>query len=175
MTNAIRDTAIIVGVLVLAGLAYTIWFLAHEPVTADLSQPAIQSELPAVNPGDTLLLIATGDRLMDSELYEEAVRHYSGALALDPALVDVRVDRGACYYALDMYHQAISDFSIALESEPNHAIAHFNLGIVYGTLGLDSLKTAYWTRFLELDSPDSNLVKVVRQYLDQARNGPDGE
>lgn len=112
---------------------------------------------------------------MDSERYEEAIRHYSGALTLDPALVDVQVDRGACYYALDMYHQAISDFSAALESEPEHAIAHFNLGIVYGTLGLDSLKTAYWTRFLELDSPDSNLTVVVQQYLDEGRVLRDGE
>ncbi len=175
MTNTVRDTAIIVGILVITGLAYTIWSLSHEPVTVSLPQPVIQTELPAVNPGDTVQLISVGDRLMDSERYEEAVRHYSGALALDPALVDVRVDRGACYYALDMYHQAISDFSIALESEPNHAIAHFNLGIVYGTLELDSLKTVYWTRFLALDSPDSNLVMVVRQYLDEQRIEPDGE
>jgi tetratricopeptide (TPR) repeat protein len=112
---------------------------------------------------------------MDSERYEEAVRHYTGALALDPSLVDVRVDRGACYYALDMYHQAISDFSVALESEPDHAVAHFNLGIVYGTLGLDSLKTAYWTRFMELGSPDSNLRLVVRKYLDERSDRPDGE
>jgi tetratricopeptide (TPR) repeat protein len=134
----------------------------------------VQSELPAVNPADTTQLVSIGDRLMDSGRYEEAVRHYSAALALDPTLVDVHVDRGACYYALDLPHQAISDFSIALESEPNHAIANFNMGIVYGTLGLDSLKAAYWTRFLELDSSDSNLIAVARQYLDERNNRPNG-
>jgi tetratricopeptide (TPR) repeat protein len=103
---------------------------------------------------------------MDAGRYESAVMHYTLALQRDPSLVDVRVDRGACYYALEQYDKAIADFEGGIEREPDHAIAHFNMGITYHSIGEDSLMVAYWKRFLEL-SPDSELSERVRDAIQE--------
>jgi tetratricopeptide (TPR) repeat protein len=115
---------------------------------------------------DLEILIETGNRLMDSQQYMEAISHYTRALELDSTLVDVRVDRGSCYFAVGRNEDAKSDFEIALEQDPEHAIAHFNLGIIYGSLGDESQMVEYWNKYLELD-PDGELADRVRDFLQE--------
>jgi len=156
-----RDVIIIVSILAVAGLGYAAIDIAGTNNASHNSGTAQMADLGSMGLDR---LIENGNQLMDAGKYEAAIAHYTRALEVDPSLVDVRIDRGACYYALKEYPKAINDFERGLESEPDHAIAHFNMGITYHSLGEDSLMVAYWKRYLEL-SPDGDLSDRVREAI----------
>jgi len=169
-----RDVGIIVGTLCLVGVAYTAIFMAgaHD----DLSRSGAIA--PPVGDmtfggGDLDRLIEIGNQLMDGGQYEGAISHYDRALAIDSSLINVRVDRGSCLFALERYDEAISEFEFALSKEPDHAIAHFNMGITYGALGNDSLMIGYWEKYLELQ-PDGDLSDRIREFIREHRASEGG-
>ena len=48
----------------------------------------------------------------------EAILEYEAALALDPTLVDVRIDLGHCYWALGEQSRAVKEYALAFHSWP---------------------------------------------------------
>jgi len=162
----IRDILIIAGVLSLVGVVYSSVYLAGaDKTTRGMSEMPITT----IDTDDPSEIIQVGNQLMDAGRFPEAISHYSRALALDSSLVDVTVDRGSCYFGLEMYDEALADFFRALSLQPYHAIAYFNIGIVNGRRGNDSLMAVYWEKYLGL-APDGELSDQVRQYLDQHKN-----
>ncbi len=158
-----RDSIILVSVLALVGIGYAALDLASD---RRAGMPAGHTGMADLTEMTLNQLVRQGNQLMDAGRYEPAVMHYTLALQRDPSLVDVRVDRGACYYALEQYDKAISDFEEGIEREPDHAIAHFNMGITYHSIGEDSLMVEYWRRFLEL-SPEGDLSERVRDAIEE--------
>lgn len=158
-----RDTIILVSVLAFVGIGYAALDLASD---RNSGMPAGHTGMAEISEMSLDQLVRQGNQLMDAGRYEPAIMHYTLALQRDPSLVDVRVDRGACYYALEQFEKAIADFEEGIERVPDHAIAHFNMGITYHSLGEDSLMVAYWKRFLEL-SPDGELSERVREAIEE--------
>jgi len=162
----IRDIVIIAVVLSLVGVVYSSVYLAR----ADKNPGGEMGlQMATVDSDDPSEIVEIGNQLMDAGRYPEAISHYNRALALDSSLVDVTVDRGSCYFGLEMYDEALTDFFRALSMQPDHAIAYFNIGIVNGRRGNDSLMAVYWEKYLGL-APDGELSDQVRQYLDQHKN-----
>ena len=61
-------------------------------------------------------------------------------------------------------HRAIEEFHVALVVNPDLAIVHFNLGIVYHDLDrMDSAK-CYWETYLRLE-PDGVASEDARAHL----------
>ena len=125
-----RDLTILFGVLGAVAVIYSVAFFTTGTQQIE-SQPPVSGVFSRIDEAasDIEQLVRIGDRLMDTGKYIEAISHYDRVLLLDSTLVDVRVDRGSCYYASDMFEDALSDFSRAISMKPDHAIAHFNLGI----------------------------------------------
>jgi tetratricopeptide (TPR) repeat protein len=165
----VRDVVIIASSLSLVGLVYAMTFVSQTNQAA----PADTSGQISAMAGGVERFVSTGNELMDAGRYEQAILHYGQALALDSTLVDVRVDRGSCYFAIEDYQDAITDFAAAIAIEPKHATAHFNLGVVYGALGNDSLMAYYWEKCIESD-PEGQLADRIRQVLDQHESGGNG-
>lgn len=165
----IRDFLIIGGLLFAVAIAFSAAHLTERNRKAGSASrvSGTSGQMPA-GMDDVAGLVNTGNQLMDSDRYEEAVLHYSRALVLDSTLVDVRVDRGSSFFALGRYHEAISDFTSAIATDSDHVTAHFNLGITYSTLGHDSLAVYYWQRCIELQ-PDGDLAGRARELLEQDR------
>ncbi len=84
---------------------------------------------------------------------DEAIKHYTEAIRLNPNLVEAYNNRGLAYYRKDDYDQAIQDYSKAIDLNPNYAKAHYSRGIVYYRKG--ELDEAFqdFTRAIELQ-PD---------------------
>ncbi len=162
-SNLRRDMTILILVLSLAAIGYTGYFVLNR-TGADLSAESTASAAGLERLDDIEQLIETGNHLMDAQRYPEAISNYSRVLEIDSTLVDVRVDRGSCYFATDQLGEALVDFEIALALQPDHAIARFNLGIVHGGLGNDSLMLHYWNEYLAIE-PDSDLADRVRSFL----------
>lgn len=168
-SHRFRDVLIIAGSLSLVGLVYAVTFV-EKTDQASLFDPSGQSSTAA---SGVEQFVSTGNQLMDAGRYEQAILHYGRALALDSTLVDVRVDRGSCYFAIENYQDAITDFTSAIAIKPEHVTAHFNLGIVHGALGNDSLMASYWKQCLELE-PDGQFAERIRQILEQHESGGTG-
>ena len=160
--HLVRDVLIIAGSLSLVGLVYAMTFVNR----TDQATPTDTSGQISAMTGGVEQFVSTGNQLMDAGRYEQAILHYGQALAFDSTLVDVWVDRGSCYFAIGSYQDAITEFTTAIAIKPDHATAHFNLGVVHGALGNDSLMAFYWEKCIELD-PDGQFADRIKQILEQ--------
>lgn len=61
---------------------------------------------------------------------EKARRAYEQALALDPSMLEARVNLGRLYYNRSELDKAEEHFRAALAEDPAYALAHFNLGVL---------------------------------------------
>jgi len=185
--NLVRDIAVIAGVLIVVAIAY---FLFRTPSNTPVTTPTATSETPAKDqslpqghppimdmngkpmtagfldslPKDYNSLVSLGNNNMDHSNFAVAAECYRRALAIDGSSADVRTDYGACLHNIGLPDRAIEEFRKAIAQAPTHAIARFNLGIVYKSLNqMDSAKV-YWKKYLELD-PNGPASAAAKQYL----------
>lgn len=111
-------------------------------------------------------LVQEGHRQMDAGRYVLAAEIYRRALELNPGETDVRVDFGTCLFAMGLPERAREEFTQALNEQPQHAIATFNMGIVLSHLGKQDSARMYWEQFLELQ-PEGPTADRARELLEQ--------
>ncbi len=173
-----RDIAIVVGILVVVAIGY---FLLREPTQPPIPErqgaatdhPEVEgmdmeAAMSALSdlPEDYESLIDMGNKFMDEMNFPVAAECYKRALAIDGTSPNVRTDYGACLHGMGLPHRAKEEFQEVIEEHPNHAIAQFNLGIVYHDMQqLDSAKF-YWQRYLQLD-PDGPAATSAKHLLEQ--------
>jgi Flp pilus assembly protein TadD len=163
----------VVAVLAVLAVVYATWETppqappgqSQKPPSSPTQPPATQAALPASD-ATYEEWVAAGDQRMDSRMFADAVTCYSRALALDSSNADVWVDRGACKHGLGEAFGAIEDLRRALEIEPMHQIAHFNLGIVFLTSGAPDSARIWWNRLL-LVAPSGREADRARALLAQ--------
>jgi len=66
---------------------------------------------------------------------EEAIRHYSEALRINPAYVQACSNMGIALAEQGKFEEAIRQFSEALRMDPDHEEAHYNLGVALARQG----------------------------------------
>lgn len=184
-----RDIGIIVGVLVVMSAAYFIF--RDKPVQQQADQQP-QQQMPAGNqtamppdhppveggsnmpgmealdslPKDFNSLVMLGNQNMDHGNLPVAAECYRRALAVDSSQVDVRVDYGACLHGMGMGDRAVQEFRKALAMSPRHAIAHFNMGIVYMDLQQNDSAKTYLKKYLEIE-PNGRAAADATRLLTQ--------
>ena len=97
-------------------------------------------ELPAAAPGlrDTLVklrraetLNLRGENLVRKNLYDEAIKDFSGALDINPDYVEALINRGSVYARLGRFNDALQDYNQALKFAKNDAELYNRRGEVY--------------------------------------------
>ena len=83
--------------------------------------------------------------------YEEAIRHYTAALALRPRSVAVLNNLGIALTDQGKLDEAIACYRKAIELDPKYATAHNNLGIVLTDQGKLDEAIACYRKAIELD------------------------
>lgn len=170
-----RDLLIITGVLLVVTAGY---FAFKRPVSVPSRPKAeIQShgDVPMGDiadamkvlenlPTDYSSLVTLGNEFMDERNYPVAAECYKRALALEGDSPDVRVDYGACLHGMGLPHRAIEEFRQVLDINPSHAIANFNLGIVYNDLNETDSARVYWQKYLTID-PNGQAAQAARDLL----------
>jgi len=110
-------------------------------------------------------LVPMGNKLMDEGNFPMAAECYRRALAIwDNA--DVRVDFGACLHGMGLGKRAIEEFMKVVAESPDHAIANFNIGIVYQSLRQPDSARSYYQRYLDI-APDGAAAATARKLLDE--------
>ena len=138
---------------------------AVEPRVVD--EQRIQTLVSAAeqNSSDPVPRVTLGNLYFDAEQFEEAVKWYEQALALDPRNVNVSTYLGVGYYYTDQPDRAITQFEHSLEIDPAHTKTMLNMGIVkaFGQQDLEGAATV-WRRLIEV-TPDSPEGRAAQQAL----------
>lgn len=169
------------GVMLIVGVLFILWYVRHSqptgskkttqlgetalPVDPAIIAAQINQLMTSGNPAQVLTsLINLGNTAFDSAHYQTAIIYYVHALSLDSSAVDVRVDLGAAYHALDDNQKALEQFQIALRHKPDHLIGLFNIGIAYRSIGKNDSARVFWEKYLQL-APNGSLAPRIRQLL----------
>jgi len=121
--------------------------------------------------GDVAARIELANALFDMGKYREAATHYEQVLEVQPENADVRTDLGIAYRSTDRPQQAVEAFRRAIQSDPQHRNAHYNLGVVLAhDLNDPAGAITAYERYLEL-APDAPNSGEVRRSLEELRRG----
>ncbi len=173
--TSMRDNIIIIGVIVLVAVAFYIMKSPSQP-EQPVQQQNTQDENPHADAGmmgaipnmptDYEGLITLGNQTMDQGNYPMAAECYKRALLIKGDDPNVRTDFGACLHSMGLPERAIEEFRVVIAGSPAHAIAHFNMGIVYYGMDQNDSAKVYWKRYLQLD-PNGNAVETVKKYMSE--------
>jgi len=121
-------------------------------------------------PGDAAARVRLGDLYFDSGKFDEAVKWYKDALAIDPRDVNASTDLGIAYYYMNQPDRALEQFEKSLAIEPAHSKTLLNVGIVraFGKQDLEGAAKA-WERVIEV-APGSEEAGRAKQGLDGLRS-----
>jgi tetratricopeptide (TPR) repeat protein len=173
-SNNMRDAVIIAGVLLIFTIGYIVLKSPQEMPAPRAQQPQqttqagmgdMASAMPDL-PNDYDGLVTTGNRYMDQDNYPVAAEAYRRALEIDGSSVDVRTDFGACLDAMGLPDRALEEFHRVLQLDPNHAIAQFNLGVVYYEKQQFDSTRYYLNKYLTLQ-PNGRAADAARGLLKQ--------
>ena len=88
--------------------------------------------------------------------YQQAIRSYSKAIALNPNSAKAYSNRAAAYNEQKDYPKAIADSSKAISLNPTYANAYINRGLAYYRQGNYQQAIANYNKAIELDSYNAN-------------------
>jgi cytochrome c-type biogenesis protein CcmH/NrfG len=124
--------------------------------------------LAARQPGDPGPRVELGNLYMDAERWDEAIRWYREALALNPALPAVGTDLGACLVSSGRPAEGLAEFDRVLKQDPGHRSALYNRGLALRQLGRPAEAVAAWEDLLKR-YPDDPQVQALRGLIAQIR------
>jgi len=114
-------------------------------------------------PQDVAARVELGNLYMDNERWDDAVRWYREALALNPDLADVRTDLGACLVHSGRPAEGLAEFEIVLEQQESHRNALYNKGIALVQMGRPAEAVAVWEEVLRRFPGDPQLRGLQAQ------------
>lgn len=95
------------------------------------------------------------DTFYVSQNYNEAVKHFSKAISMDPNRVKGYWYRGDSFFAMKNYPDAISDYTTAIELEPGNYRFYKKRGDCYYNTEQYALSEKDYTKCIELNPKDS--------------------
>jgi cytochrome c-type biogenesis protein CcmH/NrfG len=124
--------------------------------------------LAARQPGDASARVELGNLYMDAERWDEAIRWYRQALAVNPALVETVTDLGACLVSSGRPAEGLAEFERVLSGDPGHRNALYNKGIALLQMGRAVEAAAVWEDLLKRYPGDPQL-QGLRGRVEQIR------
>ncbi len=123
----------------------------------------------ADDPQNLAATIGLANALYDAGQWTDAIGYYDRALRMNPHNADLVTDKGTCYRNIGMIDEAAREYLRALQIDPTHQNALFNLGIVYSQDKKDRAGAArYWRRLLEI-APNHPQADYIRASLENFR------
>ncbi|HYN02083.1 MAG TPA: tetratricopeptide repeat protein [Vicinamibacteria bacterium] len=140
------------------------------PATKSLNPDEVTAlkSLAARQPGDAAVRVELGNIYMDAERWDEAIRWYREALAVNPALVETRTDIGACLVSSGRPAEGLAEFEGVLAGDPGHRNALYNKGIALLQMGRAGEAAAAWEELLKRH-PDDPQLQGLRGRIEQVR------
>ena len=123
------------------------------------------------NPNDSRAQSELGFSLLMSGRRDEALRHLTTAIRLDPNFDEPHYFVGVAYRGLNRLDEARQEFETTLRINPKHARAHGNLGLVLAQQGDIARAAEHFRAALELN-PADDIARSMLQQAEQTLRGP---
>lgn len=124
-------------------------------------------ELVAAHPDDARSHCRLGNALQDENRLQEATEEFRAALERKSDCAYMRIELGRALLALGHPDEAIEQFTMATEIEPEDAMGWLNLGLVHARYTQNTDEAARcFRRYIELE-PSSSIADKIRRYLDR--------
>jgi len=140
------------------------------PPRVDPNEVAALESLAARRPKDAAVRVELGNLYMDAERWDDAIREYREALAIDASLPDVATDLGACLVSAGRDEEALAALEQALAKDPAHRLALYNRVVALLRLGRAQDAVAAWQELLKRH-PDDPQAERLRARIERARAG----
>lgn len=113
--------------------------------------------------------VELGNLYFDAERYDDAIKWYAEAFALDPKNPDVSTDLGVSYYYTNNPDRALEQFGKSLAADPKHLKTILNIGIVkaFGKQDIEGAEAA-WQQVIQL-APESPEGQSAKRALDSLK------
>jgi tetratricopeptide (TPR) repeat protein len=99
----------------------------------------------------SILTYNTGQVYAAVGSYEQAVKHFSQAIAMDPNYSEYYNDRGSVYLRLGLLEEARADYARAIELSPPYFEVFTNLGQCYRRIGAMTKAIEAYSQALDLE------------------------
>ena len=136
----------------------------------DPNEAAALESLALRQPQDAAVRVELGNLHMDAERWDDAVRWYREALAIDTSLADVATDLGACLVSAGRDKEALAALDQALARDPAHRLALYNCVVALLRLGRAEEAVAAWQELLKRH-PDDPQAERLRARIERIRAG----
>jgi tetratricopeptide (TPR) repeat protein len=143
---------------------------AKGPARVDPDEIAALEALAARQPQDAAARVELGNLYMDAERWDDAVRWYREALAIDASRADVATDLGACLLNAGRPQEALVELDRALAGDPAHRLALYNRVLALLQLGRSSDALDAWQE-LQRRHPNDPQLERLRARVDRIRAG----
>jgi tetratricopeptide (TPR) repeat protein len=118
------------------------------------------------------LILNMGSTYMRLKRYNEAMLEFRLAAQEEPTSAAPHEQMGTCLFYQQKYDEALGAFDKSLELDPKSSAAHRGIGVIYMTQFLmDNTRTdlrekalGEWTRSLELEPNQPDLVRLIEKY-----------
>ena len=131
--HAIRSTGFILAVPVLLGCV----FLTHRQLSYWHDDVMLFGHAVEATPGNYFAEFELASALEKADRTDEAIKHYSACLQLNPVYEPGRFRLGLVLLKQGKLDQAAFHFSDALKRDPNSEVLHNSLGVVLARQGRD--------------------------------------
>lgn len=140
----------------------------------DESQVTPLKNIAERDPTNVQSRVQLGNLYFDGERYQEAIKWYEDALALNGRDVNVSTDLGVCYYYTDQADRAIAQLEMSLAIDPKHQKSLLNLGVVraFGKQDIAGAMAA-WEKVIAID-PNGQEGQAARRALDNLKSAHPG-
>jgi len=163
------EWAILIGVIAITAVVYNVIRSAQDntkPMQPNAETPPEQAASAALTGNASFQeIVSAGHKNMDQGMYRPAIQQYERALSMDSLHPDIMVDLGACYHAIGEEEEAEFQFRRALQQNPKHDVAHYNMGVVAYTSGRFDEAKKWWTEFIDIVGEDDPRAAQVREQL----------
>jgi cytochrome c-type biogenesis protein CcmH/NrfG len=139
---------------------------ARPPIDPD--EVKAMESLAQRQPQDAGVRTELGNLYMDHERWDEAIRWYREALAIEPTNPDVRTDLGACFVHSGRPEVGLAEFEMVLKAKPEHRNAMFNRGVALLNMGRSREAADAWQALLER-YPDDPQLQRLRGRIEELR------
>jgi tetratricopeptide (TPR) repeat protein len=112
-----------------------------------------------------------GRAALRQERYDEALSHFTEALARDASRLDARAGLGVARYKLGALDEAAAALRQVVAAAPKHAEARFYLALAYVQKGQNSAAEEQLTALLALE-PHPRIAAQIDRALKVIRTGP---
>ncbi len=124
-------------------------------------------ELASGDPNDPRAHCRLGNALKDDDQLQEAIVEFHAVLEMKSECVYTRVELARALLAMGHVDEAIKEFSLATDIDPEEAMPWLNLGLVHARYTRNTDEAARcFGRYLELE-PSSSIADKIRRYLDR--------